>query len=165
MRTATTIALLPVIWSTFNLPGLGQTAITAAAVMAVPTVTGRFEEDFSVVLHRGLLRLLGCLFGGVAGLILLALPLTDFLPWLALLGAGVWIAAHVQASARGVGYVGIQAGVVFIMTLVQGQQPPASLIPAITRLAGIAGGLSILLLVTVATWPDAEPPPALPRQT
>ena len=163
-RAAVAITLLPVIWSTLNLPSLAQTAITAAAIMAVPTFTGRIQEDMSVVLHRGLLRLLGCFVGGLAALALLAIPLTEFLPWLAVLGGGTWVCAHVQAGTRGVGYLGSQAGIVFIMTLVQGQQPPATLTPGADRMVGITGGLAVLLLVTAVIWPDPEPRSAGPEE-
>jgi hypothetical protein len=52
------------------------------------------------------------------------------------LSAGIWITAHVQASERGVGYVGTQGAVVFISTLVQGAGPPTSIPPGIERFAG-----------------------------
>jgi uncharacterized membrane protein YccC len=164
VRAAIAITLLPIIWSTLNLPSLGQTAITAAAVMAVPTFTGRFQEDMGVVLHRGLLRLLGCFVGGVAALALLAIPLTNFLLWLAVLGGGIWVCAHVQASTRGISYLGIQAALVFLITLVQGQQAPMSLEPGADRMAGITGGLTILLLVTAVIWPDPVPDTATPQE-
>ncbi len=156
--------MLPVIWTTLDLPSLAQTAITAAAVMAVPSFTGRVQEDMGVVLHRGLLRLLGCGIGGLAALALLAIPLADFLPWLAALGCGVWVCAHLQASTRGIGYLGTQAAIVFIITLVQGQQAPTSLEPGADRMAGITGGLTILLLVTAVIWPDPAPDPTPPNE-
>ena len=62
-----------------------------------------------------------------------------------------------QASERGIGYIGTQGAMVFISTLVQGLGPPDSLAPGVSRLAGIAGGLLVLFLVTLLTAPD---PPA-----
>ena len=47
----------------------------------------------------------------------------------ATLGAGVWLCMHVQVGRHGVGYVDTQAGMVFIITLVQGASPPESIMP------------------------------------
>lgn len=78
----------------------------------------------------------------------MALPLTAFLPWLAALWIGIWLFAWLQGSPTGASYVGTQAAVVFIMTLVQGNGPPSSIMPGLDRLVGILLGISILLLVT-----------------
>ena len=74
----------------------------------------------------------------------------------------MWVAAHVQASERGVSYVGTQFAVVFISTLVQGGEPPASIWPGIERFAGITGGVVILFAVVMLTTPGIKPP-AVPR--
>ena len=78
----------------------------------------------------------------------------QFLPWLGLLAAGVWVCSHVQTGAHGVGYVGIQASVVWIIMIVQGWGPPDSILPGIDRLAGILAGLAILSVVSLLLWPD-----------
>ena len=57
---------------------------------------------------------------------------------------------------HGVGYVGTQAGMVYIITLVQGASPPESIMPGIERFAGIVGGLAILLIVSLLIWPTDE---------
>ncbi len=63
---------------------------------------------------------------------------------------------HVQTSQRGVGYVGTQAALVFIVTLVQSAGPPSSIMPGVDRFAGITCGLAILLIVSVALWPGHD---------
>ena len=150
-RSGITVMLIPLVWVSLDLPSLPQMAITAAAVMAVQAPSG--FQDHTPFVARALQRLLGCLFGGVAGLLILALSLTDPLAWLFALSAGVFVCTQIQASARGVGYVGTQAAIVYIMTLVQGTGPPTSIYPGIDRLVGIAGGLGILLLVSFVLWP------------
>jgi uncharacterized membrane protein YccC len=105
-------------------------------------------------------RIIGCLSGGLAGLVCLALSIDDVLPWLVLLTGGTWIAAHVQASTRGISYVGTQGAVVFILTLVQGPGPPTNILPGIERIAGITGGLVILLAVLVLTAPSRKSVPS-----
>jgi uncharacterized membrane protein YccC len=157
LRAGTGVMLVPVVWNWLDLPGLSQTAVTVAAVMAVPALSQDAQKNEQTVTERALHRLLGCLCGGLAGLACLALSVDNLLPWLAMLTAGIWVAAHVQGSARGIGYVGTQAAVVFILTLVQGSGPPRSILPGIDRFAGITGGLLILLAVSVLSAPSVSP--------
>jgi uncharacterized membrane protein YccC len=151
LRAGVAVMLVPLVWRWLELPNLSQTAITAAAVMAVPALTGDEAANQHLLTERAMHRLLGCLIGGIAGLACLALSIESFLPWLLMLMAGLWISAHVQASRRGIGYVGTQGAVVFISTLVQGWGPPASITPGLDRFAGITGGLLILLMVSWLT--------------
>jgi uncharacterized membrane protein YccC len=161
LRSGITIMLLPVIWNLFDLPSLSQMAITVVAVMGVPVSLDDPRAAGRTVIGRAELRLLGCLCGGVFGLACLALPVDLYPLWLALLFAGVWICAHVGASEGGISYAGIQACMVFIITLVQGPGPPSSILPGIERFAGITGGLSVLLLIGLVLWPP--PRAAQPR--
>lgn len=153
--------LLPTIWSYFELPSVAQMAVTVAAVMAVPVLSDHPLKDGRMIVAHAVHRLLGCFLGGMAGLILLAVPLTQFLPWMIALTSGVWIGTHIQASARGVGYIGTQATVVYILTLVQGWGPPNSILPGIDRFIGIMCGVAILLLVSLLWWPLDESKQAL----
>jgi hypothetical protein len=68
------------------------------------------------------------------------------LSWLSALAGGVWLFAYLQHGTHDATYVGTQAGVVFIITLVQGSGPPESILPGIDRLAGVSLGLLILFL-------------------
>jgi uncharacterized membrane protein YccC len=124
LRAGFAVMMVPLVWRWLELPSLSQTAITVAAVMALPALSNDAVTDQQKIAERAVHRILGCLFGGVVGLSCLALSVESFLPWLLLLTAGIWIAAHVQASRLGVGYIGSQAAVVFILTLVQGRGPP-----------------------------------------
>jgi uncharacterized membrane protein YccC len=158
LRAGTAVMLVPQVWSWLDLPNLSQTAVTAAAVMAVPALSDDEAANRQIVTARAMHRFLGCLLGGLAGLACLVLSIESFLPSLLMLTTGIWIAAHVQGSQRGIGYVGTQGAVVFISTLVQGWGPPTSITPGIDRFAGITGGLLILLAVSWLTAPS--PPPA-----
>ena len=158
LRTGIGVVLVPLVWRWLELPSLSQAAVTVAAVMAVPALSADDAANQRTVTERALHRLLGCVLRGLAGLACLAASLDSVLPWLLLLAAGVWLAAHVQASARGIGYVGTQGAVVFICTLVQGPAPPQSILPGISRFAGITGGLLILLAVSVLTAPSTGVP-------
>ncbi|MEJ0015253.1 MAG: FUSC family protein [Acetobacteraceae bacterium] len=151
LRSGIVVMLIPLVWIGFDLPSLPQMGVTAAAVMAVQPQAG--FDDHATFVTRGTHRMLGCLVGGAAALVLLALPLTEFLPWLLALTAGVFVCTQIQSGLHGIGYVGTQAAVVYIMTLVQGTGPPTSILPGIERLAGITGGLAVLLLVSLVLWP------------
>nr|WP_294503800.1 FUSC family protein [uncultured Rhodopila sp.] len=157
LRAGIGVMLVPVVWNWLELPSLSQTAVTVAAVMAVPALSGDSARDQQTVTERALHRLLGCLLGGLLGLGCLALSVDSLLPWLLMLTAGIWVAAYVQGSTRGIGYVGTQGAVVFICTLVQGAGPPQSLLPGIDRFAGISGGLLILAAVSALTAPSTLP--------
>ena len=148
-RGGLAVASVPFIWTFWDLPSVAQMPITMTTIMAVPfALTSDPVERNRAVLERGVLRLIGCLLGGLAGLAVLALALTNFVALLALLGGGIWVCAHVQASTRGVGYVGTQGGLAFLITLVQSDGPALSILPGMDRLAGIVCGLAILLAVT-----------------
>ena len=109
IRTGIAVALVPVAWTWFDLPGLSQIVVTTAVVMSVSSDTVGSELHRAAIARRAAHRLLGCLLGGLAGLALLGLSVTHLAPWLLLLAAGVWIGAHVHFSDRGAGYVGTQA--------------------------------------------------------
>ena len=155
LRAGLGVMMVPPVWSWLELPNLSQTAITVTAVMAVPVLSGD-DATGRQIKDRSTQRIFGCLLGGVAGLACLALSIDAFLPWLLMLMSGVWIAAHVQGSRRGIGYVGTQGAIVFISTLVQGSDAPTSILPGIDRFAGIGGGLLILLVVSLLTAPTAR---------
>jgi uncharacterized membrane protein YccC len=146
IRSGIAVALLPVAWSTFDLPGASQMAITLVAVLATPVMTD-LRATHRRVVERGLHRLLGCLAGGLSALALLGLSFSLVLPWLIALAGGVWLFAYMQHGTHDATYVGTQAGVVFIITLVQGPGPPDSILPGIERFVGVSLGLLILLLV------------------
>ena len=78
MRSGVMVAALPVIWNTFNLPGIATMATTVAAVMAVPMLPGHVLDDPARILSKAAYRLLGCFVGGVAGLAVLAVSPTVF---------------------------------------------------------------------------------------
>ena len=164
MRAGLGVTIVPLAWSWLQLPSLSQSAITVAAVMAIPALSHDEAANEQKIIERASHRILGCLLGGVAGLACLALSVQSFLPWLLLLTAGIWIAAHVQASQRGIGYVGTQGAVVFITTLVQGSGPPTSILQGIDRFAGITGGLLILLAISLLTAPSHPLPDDTPNK-
>jgi uncharacterized membrane protein YccC len=156
VRGGIAVAVIPLLWSYFYLPGLSATATTVASVLAVPVLADHPLDSNRKMVEKATHRLFGCLVGGITALLLLTIPLADFLPWLVSLAAGTWLFAHIQSSSRGIGYLGTQAAVVFIMMLVQGDGPPASIMPALDRFAGITIGMTTLFVVCLLLEPAAD---------
>jgi hypothetical protein len=59
-----------------------------------------------------------------------------FIPWMALLFAGVFLFAQIAHGRSPVAYVGTQAGFAFLIAVVQGLAPSSDILPAIDRLYG-----------------------------
>jgi uncharacterized membrane protein YccC len=156
-RSAISVVVLLQIWVLLDLPEVTQMAITIAVVMSAPVIAAGGLSTRQAVAQRALHRIIGCLLGGIVALACLALDVTSFPWWLAMIGAAVWVGMHVQIGKHGVGYVGTQAAFVFIVTLIQGAAPPDSILPGVDRFVGITGGLAILLIVSLLLWPrEAE---------
>jgi uncharacterized membrane protein YccC len=156
VRTGLAVAIVPFAWTAFNLPGLSQIVVTTAVVMSVPSSAAGSAMHREAIEKRAAHRLLGCLLGGGAGLLLLGLSLSQLIPWLFFLTAGVWVGAHIHFSTRGANYVGTQAVVAFIVTLAQDFGPPQSVLPGVDRFAAMLGGLGILWVLSLIFWP-ADP--------
>ena len=155
VRSAISVVAVLQVWIWIDLPDVAEMVITIAIVMSAPVLTGGLGSRRAVA-ERSLHRLMGCTIGGIAALGCLALQVTSFPWWLAMIGAGVWMGMHVQVGKHGVGYVGTQAVIVFIVTMIQGPAPPESIMPGVDRFAGILGGFAILMVVSLVLWPSDE---------
>lgn len=107
------------------------------------------EPDGRTLVQSSAHRLVGCALGVLMGLFRLYWVDSNFLVWLLLLMGGVWLTSQIQWGNTGVGYMGTQAGLAFLLSMIQGQGPPLSPIPGIDRFAGIMAGLSVLLVITM----------------
>ncbi|HWB51070.1 MAG TPA: FUSC family protein [Stellaceae bacterium] len=131
------IALIPLVWETLDLPGLGQTPITAFVIL----VAMRQEPGW-----RGFTRAVGCLLGGLWGLVAMHLAGGTFLLWLPLLFTGLFLAAHINHGQGDAAYVGLQAAIAVVVSMVQGLGPSADITPALNRLIGVFGGVIVVSL-------------------
>lgn len=154
MRAAISVVVVLNVWILMDLPQLSEMAITVAVVMSAPVIANSNLGTRHAVAQRSLHRFLGCLLGGIAALLCLAIQVESFPWWLAMIGGSVWIGMHIQLGKHDVGYIGTQAAFVFIVTLIQGPAPPTSIMPGIDRFVGIMGGLAILLTVSLMLWPN-----------
>jgi len=147
-RGGLTVMTLPLLLNWLAPLGSSTLAVTAVAVMAVPT-TAVQEPDGRTVVQRAVYRLVGCALGALLGLLCLYWIGQNFLVWVLLLMGGVWLSSQIQTGSTGISYVGVQAGFAFLLSMVQGQGPPLSPIPGIDRFAGITAGLAVLLIITM----------------
>ena len=147
-RGGLTVMVLPLLLNWLAPLGSSTLAVTAVAVMAIPT-TAVLEPDGKTVVQRSIHRLVGCALGALLGLLCLYWVGSNFLVWLLLLMGGIWLTSQIQSGKTGIGYVGTQAGLAFLLSMIQGQGPPLSPIPGIDRFAGVMAGLSVLLIVTM----------------
>ena len=69
--------------------------------------------------------------------------------WIALIPPGIWLCSQIQNGTTGISYIGTQAMFSYLMSMVQGQGPPATISPGLERLVGVMGGLTILFIVTL----------------
>ncbi len=151
MQGAFAIAIIGLVNHVHALPNFAQSMVSVIAVLLVPLsvlADGRVTEAVHL---RMLNRLLGCLCAALLAALLL--PLIGGVPFLCLvvLGAGVWLAAHVQAGSAQVSYIGTQFGVGFIMIFVQDHAWSTNPSAALQRLMGIVVAL-LFLAATMAAF-------------
>ncbi|WP_428029025.1 FUSC family protein [Ancylobacter sp.] len=128
-----------IIWSLFDLPQLPQVLISSLIVV---------DSDPLATRHRGFQRILGCVMGGTAGLLVILIDASDVWWWASMLFLGVFSFARIHLSKSEQAYIGTQSAIAFLATLVSAS-PPDSLDPPINRLVGIVIGVSIM---TVLVW-------------
>jgi len=131
------IGLIPMIWESLQLPGLGQTPITAFVILTAM----RHEPSW-----KAITRACGCLLGALYGLAAMRLVGDAFVPWLTAIAIGLFVSGHVYRGSSDVSYVGLQAGVAIIVATIQGTAPTPDILPPIDRLVGVFGGIVVVAL-------------------
>jgi uncharacterized membrane protein YccC len=151
MQGAGAIAILAVANHVHALPNVAQSMVSVVAVLLVPVSVLKDGHVAAAVHVRMFNRFLGCFCAALLAAPLL--PLIGHVPvlCLAVLGAGVWLAAHVQAGSAQVSYIGTQFGVGFIMIFVQDRAWSTDPSAALQRLLGIVGAL-VVLAATMAVF-------------
>ena len=144
----------------FRLNTFTQASITVFAVMLLP-ITDFSMHRRSAVTRKLLHRCLGCLSGGLVGLLLLLLTGHVPLLWWLALAAGIWVGHYLQGSTLGIGYIGTQFCLGYLTAFVHDTRLADGYTAAAGRLAGILGGLLVLGMVlslgavlTAAKRPD-----------
>jgi uncharacterized membrane protein YccC len=150
VQGAFAIALIGGVNHFHMLPNFAQSMVSVVALLLVPLSVLVDGQVMEAVHMRMFNRFLGCLCAALLAALLL--PLIGGIPLLCLLvlGAGVWLAAHIQAGSVEVSYIGTQFGVGFIMIFVQDHAWSTDASAALQRLMGIVVALFVLAATMAA---------------
>ncbi|MFV9474444.1 FUSC family protein [Advenella sp. RU8] len=108
--------------------------------------------------HKLVLRIIGCLIGaamGIAAILFLIPHMTSIGSLMALVFAGILVAGWVSAGSERIAYAGIQIGLAFLLTILQGFGPDISMSAASDRIMGILLGNLVMYLVFTRIWPQS----------
>lgn len=135
------VALLPPMWTLFDLPSMVAVAFTIVVLL---------EPDLATSRRKATLRLLGNVVGGLAGLAVAALSIEVFWLWSLVLIAGIMTAARLHHSDEPHAYAGFQAGLAFIFATVTGPGPTDDIVPVLERVMGVTVGLVLVMVVRLS---------------
>lgn len=135
-------------WSQFDLPQLPQVLISSLIVV---------DSDPIATRHRGAQRIFGCIIGGTAALLVIALDATLQWWWTEMLFLGVFSFARIHLTKSAQAYIGTQSAIAYLVTMVSAG-PPTSMAPPVERLVGIIIGVSIMTVLVWAFNPKAVAP-------
>ncbi len=109
-------------------------------------------------IHKGLLRIAGCLFGGALALVcsIWVVPRYETLgTFLFIVFCLHGLAAWIILGAEKISYMGLQIALAFDLGFLQGYGPPHNIDPLRDRFIGILLGLGILATVFSLLWPES----------
>ncbi|MBV8416982.1 MAG: FUSC family protein [Verrucomicrobia bacterium] len=109
-------------------------------------------------IHKGFLRIVGCIIGGVLGLICMIW----ILPRFESLGTFLFIvfcvhglAGWIAMGSEKISYIGLQIALAFDLGFLQGYGPPQEIDPLRDRFIGIVIGICIVTTVFALIWPES----------
>jgi len=120
------------------------------------TIVAGQPNQYGAVLRKTLLRLSGCIFGGLATLAAMILVSENFdslFPYLVAIFAISLLSAYVAQSSEWLGYAGIQAGITFLICYV-GLGPTSDVYKPLWRFWGIILGVLTTGVVFLLLWPE-----------
>jgi len=123
-------------------------------------------ESTEATLYKGMLRLVGCVIGGLFAIfsIIFLIPHMETIASLVALVAAVSaIAAWVATGSERISYVGFQIAFAFFLSMFQGYAPDTDLDKIRDRVVGILIGLIVTTVIFYYVWPErARPTPVNP---
>lgn len=108
--------------------------------------------------HKLVLRIIGCLVGalmGVLSIIFIIPHINDIGQLMALVFGCILLAAWVSCGSERIAYAGVQVGLAFLLTVLQGFGPSTDLGVALDRVLGILLGNLVVYLIFTRLWPVA----------
>lgn len=156
LQGAIAVGLFALVLWLHPMPAFAQAMVTALAVLIVPLgADAQVAQDaHPQVRRRMLLRVAGCAVAALLAALLLPLLQGLHAACLLALALGVGAGAWVQNSVPAWRYAAIQFTVAFMMVFVQDRGWIVHPQAALGRLAGMAAGVGLMLLVTTA-WARA----------
>jgi multidrug resistance protein MdtO len=109
-------------------------------------------------IHKGFLRIVGCIIGGALGLIctIWVIPRFETLgTFLFIVFCVHGLAAWICAGNERVSYMGLQIALAFDLGFLQGYGPPENIDPLRDRFIGIVIGICIATTVFALIWPES----------
>jgi uncharacterized membrane protein YccC len=126
-----------------------QTILWSIVVVGQP-------HQYGAVIRKTLLRLVGCVVGGLATLgtmIVVSQHFDSLPPYLVAIFAVTMLATYVAQSSEWLGYAGIQAGITFLICYV-GLGPTSDVYKPLWRFWGIVLGVLTAGFVFLVLWPE-----------
>jgi multidrug resistance protein MdtO len=109
-------------------------------------------------IHKGFLRIVGCIIGGALGLIcsIWVIPRFETLEtFLFIVFCVHGLAAWIAAGNDRISYMGLQIALAFDLGFLQGYGPPENIDPLRDRFIGIVIGICIVTIVFALVWPES----------
>jgi multidrug resistance protein MdtO len=109
-------------------------------------------------IHKGFLRIVGCIIGGALGLVcsIWVIPRFETLEtFLFIVFCVHGLAAWIAAGNDRISYMGLQIALAFDLGFLQGYGPPDNIDPLRDRFIGILIGICIVTTVFAVIWPES----------
>ena len=133
-------------WLWAEIPG-------GALNMSVAVITV-LQQDLMSTTHKGLLRFTGCLVGAAAGYTFLGFQVESTSVLCISLFCVVFLFAYIWGGRPGAAYLGLQAGLCYVLATVHDLGATTSLAPPTERLAGIFLGVLFIWTINLLVWPE-----------
>lgn len=143
---------------------IGWQDIHTAMVTCYVAALGSTAET----VHKLFLRIIGCLIGAAMGIaaILFVIPyITSVGALMVLVFAGILVAGWVTAGSERISYAGVQIGLAFLLTVLQGYGPDVKMAVAGDRIVGILLGNFVMFILFTKLWPVGMVSSLAPRLT
>src|SRR5262249_20833982 len=123
-------------------------------------------ESTEATLYKAMLRIIGCVIGGVFSpfsIIFLIPHMVTIASLIVLVAAVSAIAAWVATGSERISYAGFQIAFAFFRSMFQGYAPDTDLDKIRDRVVGILIGIAVTTVIFHYVWPErARPTPASP---
>ncbi|MCP4180909.1 MAG: hypothetical protein GY756_24365 [bacterium] len=127
--------------------GLLNMSVAIIAVFASQT-------DIITSNHKGILRMSGCLIGGAVGMFILQFGIESSFAIFSIILCVTFLTSYLFTARPGIAYIGLQAGIAFLMCVAGDFSAVTSFAPVIERLTGIILAIICMWVVNFIIWPD-----------